>query len=43
MFNALTGKQLTRGKIADLASKIEIDYLGNNIGKQDHYAASYGN
>lgn len=40
--NALTGKQLTRGKIADLASKIEIDYLGNNIGKQDHYAASYG-
>jgi len=40
--NALTGKQLTRGKIADLASKIEIDYLGSNIGKQDHYAASYG-
>jgi D-glycero-alpha-D-manno-heptose-7-phosphate kinase len=40
--NALTGKQLTRGEMADLASKVEIEFLGNEIGKQDHYAASYG-
>ena len=29
-------------KIAELASKIEVDILKRNIGKQDHYASAYG-
>ena len=39
---AYLGRRATKGQMADLASKIEIDILKRNIGKQDHYAASYG-
>ena len=39
---AFLGKRATKGQMADLAAKIEIDILKRNIGKQDHYAASYG-
>lgn len=34
--------QQTKGYIADLAADIEINLLKRSIGKQDHYAASYG-
>ncbi|MBM3938513.1 MAG: GHMP kinase [Sphingomonadales bacterium] len=34
--------QQTKGYIADLAADIEINILKRVIGKQDHYAASYG-
>ena len=34
--------QRTKGYIADLASDLEINHLKRKIGKQDHYAASYG-
>lgn len=40
---AVKGKMVTKGTLADMASKLEIDILGRNIGKQDHYAAAYGN
>jgi len=39
---ALKGKMVTKGTLADMASRLEIDILKRNIGKQDHYAASYG-
>lgn len=34
--------QQTKGYIADLAADLEINKLKRKIGKQDHYAASYG-
>ena len=34
--------QQTKGYIADLAADLEINILKRKIGKQDHYAASYG-
>ena len=34
--------QQTKGYIADLAAELEINKLKRKIGKQDHYAASYG-
>jgi D-glycero-alpha-D-manno-heptose-7-phosphate kinase len=40
---ALKGKMVTKGTLAGMASHIEVDILGRNIGKQDHYAATYGN
>ena len=40
---ALLKIQKTKYQIASLASKIEIDILKRNIGKQDHFAATYGN
>lgn len=40
---ALKGKMVTKGTLADMASHLEIDILKRNIGKQDHYAAAYGN
>lgn len=40
---ALKGKMVTKGALADLAAHLEVDVLGRNIGKQDHYAAAYGN
>ena len=39
---AYLGKRATKGQMADLAAMIEIDILKRKIGKQDHYAASYG-
>ena len=40
---ALKGKMVTKGTLADMATHLEVDVLGRNIGKQDHYAAAYGN
>ena len=39
---ALKGTYVSKNKLADEASKIEIDILGRKIGRQDHYASSYG-
>lgn len=39
---ALKNVQKTKGYIADLAADLEINKLNRNVGKQDHYAASYG-
>lgn len=39
---ALKGEMATKAQLANLAAHIEIDLLKRNIGKQDHYAASYG-
>lgn len=36
------GLQLSRGELAELACYIEIDKLGEPIGKQDQYAAAFG-
>lgn len=40
---ALKGKMVTKGTLAEMAAHLEVDVLGRNIGKQDHYAAAYGN
>lgn len=40
---ALKGKMVTKGIIAGMAAHLEIDKLQRKIGKQDHYAAAYGN
>ena len=40
---ALKGQMVKKGELAAMACKIEIDILGRKIGKQDHYAAAYGN
>ena len=40
---ALKGKMVTKHILASEAAKIEVDILGRTMGKQDHYAASYGN
>jgi D-glycero-alpha-D-manno-heptose-7-phosphate kinase len=39
---ALKGEMVTKWQLANQASKIEIDILKRNIGKQDHFAAAYG-
>ncbi|MFA6217306.1 MAG: GHMP kinase [Candidatus Omnitrophota bacterium] len=39
---ALKGKMVTKGVLAGMASRLEIDVLKRTIGKQDHYAAAYG-
>ena len=39
---ALKGQMVTKATLANLAAEIEINILGRNIGKQDHYAAAYG-
>jgi D-glycero-alpha-D-manno-heptose-7-phosphate kinase len=41
--HALKGEMVTKGTLAAKAAQLEIDILGRSIGKQDHYAASYGN
>jgi D-glycero-alpha-D-manno-heptose-7-phosphate kinase len=40
---ALEGIQKTKFELASIAAEIEVDILGRNMGKQDHFAASYGN
>ncbi len=40
---ALKGQMVTKNTLALLAAQIEVDILGRGIGKQDHYAAAYGN
>lgn len=40
---AYTGKVVSKEKLAQEACEIEIDILGEPIGKQDQYAAAYGN
>jgi len=39
---ALEGIQKTKFELASLAAEIEVDILGRNMGKQDHFAAAYG-
>jgi len=41
--HALKGEQVTKYKLASEAAHIEVDLLGRTMGKQDHFAASYGN
>lgn len=36
------GQQLSKGELAELACKIEIQEMGMPIGKQDQYAAAFG-
>ncbi|MBT3297524.1 GHMP kinase [archaeon] len=40
---ALKGERVTKNRLAEEAAHIEINMLGRPIGKQDHYAAAYGN
>lgn len=39
---AFKGKYVSRERLAAEASEVEIEQLGNPIGKQDQYAAAYG-
>ena len=39
----LSGKTVTKYRLASEAAHIEIERLGRTIGKQDHFAAAYGN
>jgi D-glycero-alpha-D-manno-heptose-7-phosphate kinase len=41
--HALKGEQVTKHVIATKAAHIEVNLLGRSMGKQDHYAAAYGN
>ena len=40
--HAFRGERVTAGQLAEEASHIEIDVLGQPIGKQDQYAAAFG-
>ena len=40
---AIKGEMATKHVLASEAAHIEVDLLGRTMGKQDHYAASYGN
>lgn len=39
---ALKGEMVTKHKIATTAAHIEVDIIGRTMGKQDHFAAAYG-
>jgi D-glycero-alpha-D-manno-heptose-7-phosphate kinase len=39
---ALKGQVLTKYQLAEYAAKVEIDKLKRTMGKQDHFASSYG-
>jgi len=41
--HALRGEMVTKHTLASEAAHIEVDLLGRAMGKQDHYAAAYGN
>ena len=41
--HALKGEMVTKHTLAAEASNIEVDILGRAMGKQDHFAAAYGN
>ena len=41
--HALRGEMVTKHILASEAAHIEVDILGRAMGKQDHYAAAYGN
>ena len=41
--HALKGEMVTKHILASEAAHIEVDILGRTMGKQDHYASSYGN
>ncbi len=40
--HAFNGKKLGKAEAAEAASRLEIDLVGEPIGKQDQYAASFG-
>ena len=40
--HALSGDRLTKYQLASEAASIELDVLQRDMGKQDHFAASYG-
>ena len=40
--NCYQGKYMSKGELAQKACEIEIDKLGDPIGKQDQYAAAFG-
>ena len=41
--HALRGEMVTKHTLASEAAHIEVDLLGRAMGKQDHFAAAYGN
>ena len=41
--HALKGEMVTKHVLAHEAARIEVDLLSRSMGKQDHYAAAYGN
>lgn len=40
--HAFKGKFISKTELADMACKVEIDLVGDPIGKQDQYAAAHG-
>jgi D-glycero-alpha-D-manno-heptose-7-phosphate kinase len=40
--HAYKGERVTAGQLAEEASRVEIDVLGQPVGKQDQYAAAFG-
>ncbi len=41
--HAIKGEMVTKHVLASEAAEIEVDILNRSMGKQDHYAAAYGN
>jgi D-glycero-alpha-D-manno-heptose-7-phosphate kinase len=40
--NAYKGKKMSKAEVAEAASRLEIELVGEPIGKQDQYAAAFG-